>query len=59
MEANTPASVWDNRRRKQEQAFINEVSKVANSLQQEQTDLNRTEALRVAEIMVRRTFTFN
>ncbi|MBK6599334.1 MAG: hypothetical protein IPG25_16250 [Proteobacteria bacterium] len=39
---------------RQYKAFINEVAKTANELQAQQPDLSRSEAIRVAEIMVAR-----
>ncbi len=39
---------------RQYKAFINEVAKTANELQAQQPDLTRSEAIRVAEIMVAR-----
>jgi len=39
-------------RDQQYKAFINEVARTANELQAQQPDLSRSEALRVAEIMV-------
>lgn len=36
-------------------AHINDVARTANDLQKQQPDLSRTEALRVAEIMVARS----
>lgn len=39
---------------RQYKAFINEVAKTANQLQAQQPDLSRSEAIRVAEIMVAR-----
>ena len=39
---------------RQYKAFINEVAKTANELQAQQPDLSRSEAIRVAEIMVSR-----
>lgn len=39
---------------RQYKAFINEVARTANELQAQQPDLSRSEALRVAEIMVMR-----
>lgn len=41
-------------RDKQYQEYINEVAREANSIQELQPDLSRTEALRVAEIVVSR-----
>jgi hypothetical protein len=41
-------------RDQQYKAFINEVARTANELQAQQPDLSRSEALRVAEIMVMR-----
>ena len=42
---------------RQYKAFINEVAKTANELQAQQPDLTRSEAIRVAEIMVARANT--
>lgn len=39
---------------RQYKAFINEVARTANELQAQQPDLTRSEAIRVAEIMVAR-----